>query len=602
VPGIRLVSNSILKERSAEACSSLGKYVLLLQMLLSMKSFLYKLATISLICILLTASCSTPPDTRLGPTGKQGMVVSAHPEATGIGLAILQSGGNAMDASVAVEFALAVCYPAAGNIAGGGFWVVRTSSNVIATLDYREKAPDAATKDMYLGSDGEVVPGLSTESILASGVPGTVDGMVTAHERYGSLPWSKVVQPAIDLARNGFPVTKAQAQSLNSIKNNILERNSWVPAFIKDSLWKAGDLLIQPELANTLERIRDSKREGFYSGPTADLIVQQMIESGGLITAQDLQDYKSVWRAPISGSYRDYKFFSMAPPSSGGLALKQLLGILSEWDLKSFGHNTDKSIHFMVEAEKRVYADRAEYLGDPSFVVVPVDQLTKATYLHNRASQINHYKATPADSIFAGKVNVPKESDETTHYSVADRWGNAVAATTTLNGGYGCQIVVKGGGFFLNNEMDDFSSKPGSPNIYGLIGNEANAIEPGKRMLSCMTPTLVTKNEEMFMVLGSPGGSTIITSVFQTIVNVIDHGMSMQEAVSAKRFHHQWLPDLIQYEPEAIDSATVLQLMEMGHKLKRIGKIGRVDAILFWPDGKMEGGADPRGDDTAKGF
>jgi gamma-glutamyltranspeptidase / glutathione hydrolase len=602
VLGIGQVSKSILRERSAEISSSQGKLCTFIANPKSMKLFSFKQVATYLICISLAVSCSNPPEKRLGPTGKQGMVVTAHPEATDIGLAILQRGGNAMDASVAVEFALAVCYPAAGNIAGGGFWVVRTSSNSVATLDYREKAPEAATKDMYLGSDGEVVPGLSTETILASGVPGTVDGMVTAHERYGSLPWNVVVQPAIDLARNGFPLTKAQAQSLNSIRKNILERNTWIPAFVKDSAWKPGDLLVQPDLANTLERIRDSKRDGFYSGLTANMIVQQMAESGGLISLQDLKDYKSVWRDPISGTYRNYKFFSMAPPSSGGLALKQLLGILSEWDLKSFGHNSDKAIHFMVEAEKRVYADRAEYLGDPSFVEVPVVQLTQAYYLQKRASEINHYKATPADSIFAGKINLPKESEETTHYSVADRWGNAVAATTTLNGGYGCQIVVKGGGFFLNNEMDDFSSKPGSPNIYGLIGNEANAIEPGKRMLSCMTPTLVTKNEELFMVVGSPGGSTIITSVFQTIVNVIDHGMSMQEAVTAKRFHHQWLPDLIQYEPEAIDSAKVIRLIEKGHKLKKVGKIGRVDAILFWPDGKMEGGADPRGDDTAKGF
>jgi gamma-glutamyltranspeptidase/glutathione hydrolase len=291
----------------------------------------------------------------------------------------------------------------------------------------------------------------------------------------------------------------------------------------------------------------------------------------------------------------------MAPPSSGGVALKQLLGIISKWDNKSYGYNSVKTIHYMVEAEKRVYADRAEYLGDPSFVNVPVGQLTDEKYLNKRAAEIKPNLATPSDSIRPGTVNI-QESLETTHYSIADRWGNAVAATTTLNGGYGCGIVVKGGGFFLNNEMDDFSSKPGSPNIYGLIGNEANAIAPGKRMLSCMTPTLVTKNDKMFMVAGSPGGSTIITSVFQTILNVIDHGMTMKEAVSAKRFHHQWLPDLIQYEPGAIDTLNVTRLTAMGHYLKKTGKIGRVDAILFWPDGKMEGGADPRGDDTAKGF
>jgi gamma-glutamyltranspeptidase/glutathione hydrolase len=566
-----------------------------------MKGFVLKQVSACVLGLMLIHSCSQPSQKGLGPTGKKGMVVTAHPEASGIGLTILKQGGNAMDAAVAVEFALAVCYPAAGNIAGGGFWVVRTSGKNVYTLDYREKAPLAASKDMYLGPDGKIIEGLSYQTILASGVPGTVDGMVRAHEKFGSLPWKAVVQPAIDLARKGFPITKAQAGGLNSVRKTLLERNSWKSAFVNDSDWKEGDLLIQPDLANTLERIRDSKRDGFYSGQTADLIIGQMKESGGLITYQDLQEYQSVWREPITGTYRDYRFYSMAPPSSGGLALKQLLGIVSKWDVKSFGHNTVKSIHYMVEAEKRVYADRAEYLGDPSFVNVPVEQLTDAKYLSKRADEIKPNRTTPSDSIHAGKFNT-QESLETTHYSVADRWGNAVAATTTLNGGYGNCMVVKGGGFFLNNEMDDFSSKPGYPNIYGLIGNEANAIAPGKRMLSCMTPTLVTKDDKLFMVVGSPGGSTIITSVFQTILNVIDHGMTMQEAVSAKRFHHQWLPDLIQYEPEAIDTLTVTRLAEMGHHLKRTGKIGRVDAILFWPEGRMEGGADPRGDDTAKGF
>lgn len=566
-----------------------------------MKGYDLKLASICLFGLILLNSCSQKSDKGLGPTGKQGMVVTAHPEASKTGLKVLQQGGNAMDAAVAVEFALAVCYPAAGNIAGGGFWVVRTSGRQVFTLDYREKAPMAASKDMYLGPDGEVVQGLSYETILASGVPGTVDGMVKAHEKFGSLPWTAVIQPAIDLARKGFALTRLQASGLNDIRKTLLERNSRKPVFVNDSLWKEGDLLIQPDLAKTLERIRDSKREGFYAGLTADYIVDQMKESGGLITYKDLADYQSAWRDPIEGTYRGYRFYSMAPPSSGGVALKQLLGILSKWDIKSLGYNSVQTIHYMVEAEKMVYADRAEYLGDPSFVSVPVVQLTDEKYLSMRADEINPNLATPSDSVRAGIIRI-QESLETTHYSVADRWGNAVAATTTLNDSYGNRIVVKGGGFFLNNEMDDFSSKPGFPNIYGLVGNEANAISPGKRMLSCMTPTLVTKNDKMFMVVGSPGGSTIITSVFQTILNVVDHGMTMQEAVSAKRFHHQWLPDEIKYEPEAIDTLKATKLMEMGHHLKRKLKIGRVDAILFWPDGTMEGGADPRGDDTAKGF
>jgi gamma-glutamyltranspeptidase/glutathione hydrolase len=326
-----------------------------------------------------------------------------------------------------------------------------------------------------------------------------------------------------------------------------------------------------------------------------------MKESGGLITYQDLQEYQSVWREPVSGEYRGHRFYSMAPPSSGGVALKQLLGMVSDQDITTMGHNSVKTIHYIAEAEKRVYADRAEYLGDPSFVDVPVNQLTDARYLRRRAAEIKPTRATPSDSIGPGRAT-GNESLETTHYSVADRWGNAVAGTTTLNWGYGSNIVVKGGGFFLNNEMDDLSSKPGYPNLYGLVGSDANAIAPGKRMLSCMTPTIITKDGRLFMAVGSPGGSTIITSVFQTILNVIDHGMTMQQAVSAKRFHHQWLPDLIQYEPEAIDTVTVTRLIGMGHHLKRIGKIGRVDAILFHPDGSMEGGADPRGDDTAKGY
>ncbi|MDD4645554.1 MAG: gamma-glutamyltransferase [Bacteroidales bacterium] len=566
-----------------------------------MYQFSWKQVVIFLLSIVLLSSCAERVPVGMGVTGKQGMVVTAHPEASRIGLMILKKGGNAMDAAVAVEFALAVCYPAAGNIAGGGFWVTRTSAGKVYTLDYREKAPMAASRDMFLGPDGEVARGLSSETILAAGVPGTVDGMLKAHEKFGSLPWNSVIQPAIDMARNGFRITKAQAISLNSIQTTILERNTTKPAFVNDSTWSEGDLLIQTDLANTLERIRDFRRDGFYAGQTAQYIVDQMKESGGLITLEDLAKYESVWREPIEGDYRNYHFYSMAPPSSGGVALKQLLGILSNWDVASMGHNTVESVHYMVEAEKRVYADRAEYLGDPAFTEIPVDKLTEPRYLIKRADEIQKERATPSDSVFYGKI-VLKESLETTHYSIADQWGNAVSATTTLNGGYGCKIVVKGGGFFLNNEMDDFSSKPGSPNLYGLIGNEANAIAPEKRMLSCMTPTIITKDHKLFMVVGSPGGSTIITSVFQTVLNVIDHGMTMQQAVSAKRFHHQWLPDIIQYEPEAIDTVSVMRLTSMGQHLKKTGKIGRVDAILIWPNGTMEGGADPRGDDTAKGY
>ncbi len=554
------------------------------------------------IAAVFLSSCSGPvnePHTT-GAIGSKGMVVTAHPEASVIGLSILQQGGNAMDAACAVEFALSVCYPAAGNIAGGGFWVVYTSGKRVHTLDYREKAPSGAHKDMFLDQEGEVIKGRSTQTLLASGVPGTVAGMVKAHEKFGSLPWPEIVQPAIDMASKGFAITTNQAADFNSIQQSLIERNTWNVPLVKDSAWKPGDLLVQPELAATLESIRDQKRDGFYTGPTADLIVAQMEESGGIVTHKDLADYDAVWREPIKGEYKEYTFYSMAPPSSGGVALKQLLGLTAMKGMTESGHNTAQTVHLMAEAEKIVYADRAEYLGDPGFTSVPIEQITSFSYLQKRAFEISPDKANPSDSVKAGPV--PKESEETTHYSVTDQWGNAVSATTTLNGGYGNRIMVKGAGFLMNNQMDDFSVKPGYPNLYGLLGSEANSIQPGKRMLSSMTPTILTKDNELFMVVGTPGGSTIITSVYQTILNVTDFGMTMQEAVSAKRFHHQWLPDVIQYEPDAFDSITVKRLESLGQHLKQVGKIGRVDAILVRPDKKFEGGADPRGDDSAKGF
>ncbi|HBB91187.1 MAG: gamma-glutamyltransferase [Bacteroidetes bacterium GWF2_49_14] len=555
-----------------------------------------------IIAAVILSSCSGPvrEPHNTGTIGSKGMVVTAHPEASAIGLSILQKGGNAMDAACAVEFALSVCYPAAGNIAGGGFWVVYTSGKRVHTLDYREKAPSGAHKDMFLDPDGEVIKGRSTQTLLASGVPGTVAGMVKAHEKFGSLPWSEIVQPAIDLASKGFAITTNQSADFNSIRQSLIDRNTWKVTLVQDSAWKPGDLLIQPELAATLERIRDQKRDGFYTGPTADLIVAQMKESGGIITHKDLSDYDAVWREPIKGEYKEYTFYSMAPPSSGGVALKQLLGLTAMKAMTESGHNAALTVHLMTEAEKIVYADRAEYLGDPGFTRVPVEQITNFSYLHKRALEISPDEANPSDSVKAGRL--PDESEETTHYSVTDQWGNAVSATTTLNGGYGNRIMVKGAGFLMNNQMDDFSVKPGYPNLYGLLGSEANSVQPRKRMLSSMTPTILTKDNALFMVVGTPGGSTIITTVYQTILNVTDFGMTMQEAVSAKRFHHQWLPDVIQYEPDAFDSITVKRLESLGQHLKKVGKIGRVDAILVRPDKKFEGGADPRGDDSAKGF
>jgi len=531
---------------------------------------------------------------------EKGMVVSAHPFASEIGNQILLKGGNAMDAACAVEFALAVCFPAAGNIGGGGFWIVRDSGGIVSALDYREKAPGAASRNMFLDETGEVINGKSTRTILASGVPGTVAGMVSGHEKFGVLKWSEVIQPAIDLASIGFPVSQKQAQSLNSIRRSILERNSWRPPFFKETLWKEGDSLIQVDLAVTLSRIRDFGKDGFYKGETADLIVQQMEESGGLINYQDLEDYEAIWRKPISGEYKQYEFFSMPPPSSGGIALAQLLTIISDYPIKKYGFHSPRTVHLMVEAERRVYADRAEWLGDSDYFDVPEAELLDSDYLKAKSTSIDPKRATRSTDITPMQMG-PEESEETTHYSVVDQWGNAVAATTTLNGGYGNRIVVKDGGFLLNNEMDDFSSKPGSPNIYGLVGGEANSIQPGKRMLSCMTPTILTHNGDLLMVVGSPGGSTIITSVFQTILNVVEFGMGMQEAVDAGRFHHQCWPDQISIESKALDSLAQSKLIHMGHTIKNRGTIGRVDAILVLPNGRLEAGADKRGDDTAKG-
>jgi len=558
------------------------------------------LLILSLSVVLTSCKKDSEPSYR-GLITEKGMVVSAHPIASEIGNQVLIKGGNAVDAACAVEFALAVCYPAAGNIGGGGFWIIRDSAGSVSTLDFREKAPAEASRNMFLDDEGNVIRGKSTRTILASGVPGTVAGMVVGQGKYGKLAWAELIQPSIDLAEKGFPVSKRQAQSLNSIRRSILERNTWRPPFFKETLWKEGDSLKQIDLAETLIRIRDFGLDGFYKGETADLIVQQMQESGGLVSHKDLEDYKAIWRDAISGKYKEYEYYSMPPPSSGGIALAQLMTIISEYPIKQYGFHSPRTVHLMAETERRVYADRAEWLGDSDFFDVPVSELLDVDYLKAKSSSIDQKHASNSADIQAMQY-IDKESEETTHYSVVDQWGNAVSATTTLNGGYGNRIVVKGAGFFLNNEMDDFSSKPGSPNIYGLIGGEANAIEPGKRMLSSMTPTILTHNGSLFMVVGSPGGSTIITSVFQTVLNVVEFDMGMQEAVDAGRFHHQCWPDQIYMEANSIDSLAQSKLIQMGHSIKSRGAIGRVDAILVLPDGRLEAGADKRGDDAARGY
>jgi gamma-glutamyltranspeptidase / glutathione hydrolase len=536
-----------------------------------------------------------------GVLADSAMVVSAHPVASQIGIDILRRGGNAVDAAVATQLALAVVYPNAGNIGGGGFMVLRQANGAIATLDYREKAPLAATRDMYLDSAGNAIDTLSAEGHLSSGVPGSVAGLAEAHAKYGRLPWKELVQPAIDLALNGFVMTRREARGLNALQEQLILLNSVPPSFLIREQWNAGDTIRWEDLGHTLERIRDSGRAGFYEGKTADDIVAEMKRGHGLITHEDLKNYQAVWRDPIIGHYKGYTIISMAPPSSGGIALLQLLRSVESYPLGDWGWNSAQTIHLMTEAERRVYADRATYLGDPDFYRVPVRALTSALYTDERMKTFDPHKATPSKTIKEGALSM-HESPQTTHLSIVDAEGNAVAVTTTLNDSYGSKVIVAGSGFFLNDEMDDFSAKPGSPNMYGVVGGEANKIEPGKRMLSSMTPTIIERNGRLVMVVGTPGGSMIITAVFQTIVNVLDHHMTMQEAVAAKRVHHQWLPDTIAFEYGAFSRDDSITLTQMGHAFKGYRSFCRVDAILVRPDSTLEGGADPRGDDAAVGF
>ena len=535
-----------------------------------------------------------------GVLSDSAMVVCAHPEAAEVGMNILKAGGNAIDAAIAVQFALAVVYPNAGNLGGGGFMLLRLKSGEVNALDFREKAPSASSKDMFINKPtGEVDREIIETSHLASGVPGSVDGMWTAHQKYGSMPWEKLVQPAIELAQKGFPLTQMQAEDLNDLQNELKKLNKGKNYFIK-SKWSDGDSLIQMDLANTLINIRDKGREGFYSGEVAEKIEMEMKTHNGIISLNDLKNYHSVWRTPVSGTYKNYKVISMPPPSAGGIALIQLLNMMENYPLKRWGFQSLNAIHIMTEAEKRVYADRATWLGDPDFTNVPTQQLTSKKYTSQRMYNVDTINIIPSKDIAAG--NFPDyESEETTHFSIVDQYGNAVAITTTLNDSYGSRIVVAGCGFILNNEMDDFSAKPGEPNLYGLIGGEANAIVPNKRMLSNMTPTIILKDNNLFMVIGTPGGSTIITSVFQNILNVFEFDMTMQESINAPRFHHQWVPDEIKLENN-FDKTTADALTKQGYKIVFRAPMGRVDAILLYDNKMMEGGADPRGDDVAEGW
>jgi gamma-glutamyltranspeptidase/glutathione hydrolase len=560
------------------------------------------------IAFVLLVSCNTSRKNIIDPFNYSiqkktiainGAVVSAHPLASKCGLSILQTGGNAVDAAIATQLALAVVYPQAGNLGGGGFMVARLSDGKEIAVDYREMAPAKAHRDMYIDSSGTPRTDLSQDGHLASGIPGTVAGLF-ASAQYGKLSFDKLVQPAIDLAEKGFAIGAREARSLNALQSELKTFNTVMPVFVKDAPWKEGDTLIQKDLANTLKRIRDKGAAGFYEGETARLIVEEMNRGGGIITYDDLKNYKAKLRGPLTFEYKGYKVIGMPMPSSGGLLVHQMMKMIEKKDISSMGFQSPAAVHLMTEVERRAYADRSEFMGDADFYRVPVKHLTDNTYLETRMKDYEERKASVSTMIKAGQVPT-HESEETTHLSVVDKDGNAVAVTTTLNNSYGSRTVVAGAGFFLNDEMDDFSIKPGVPNMYGAIGGEANAIMPGKRMLSSMTPTIVLKDNKPFLVIGTPGGTTIPTSVFQTLVNIIDFGMSTEDAVYKPKFHHQWLPDTLEVEkmfPQNIRDS----LRSMGYVIHERAAIGRTEVIRILPDGKLEAVADIRGDDDAEGF
>ena len=528
---------------------------------------------------------------------RRASVSSAHPLSSMVGAAIMEQGGNAFDAAIATQLALAVVYPTAGNIGGGGFMLARESNGELIGLDYREAAPAKANRDMYLDKNGNAISSLSQFGLLASGIPGTIAGLF-ATLPYAKLPFKTLIQPAIDLAEKGFVITEKQVNSFNSERDILIKNNAHPIAFVKETKWRLGDTLVQKELAATLKRIQKDGAKGFYDGETANLIVAEMQKGNGIISLEDLSNYTAKFRNPLEFDYRGYHIISFAPPSSGGILINQMLKMIEKYPMGSFSFQSLKSVQLMIETERRAYADRAEHMGDPDFWKVPVKTLTSEKYLAERMSDYSPDKASVSSAIKAGLIH---ESEETTHISIVDAAGNMVSITTTLNGGYGCKSVVSGAGFLLNNEMDDFSVKPGVPNMYGAIGGEANAIAPGKRMLSSMTPTLVLKNKKPYLIIGTPGGTTIPTSVYQGLVNIIDFNMTASDAINKPKFHHQWQPDIVMVEKD-FDVNTKNKLIGMGYKISERDGIGRTEAIRLLSDGKRETAADKRGDDSVAGF